>query len=86
MIRAFAIAMLSILILSTAALGQHQGTPQQQRACRQDVTRYACGRNRDLAPNLLLVCDRLDPPTTAYDPQRTFRLAAGKGGGLNYPA
>jgi len=40
MIRAFAIAMLSILILSTAALGQHQGTPQQQRACRHDVTRF----------------------------------------------
>ena len=33
MVRAFAIAMLSILILSTAALGQHQGTPQQQSAC-----------------------------------------------------
>jgi len=40
MIRAFAIAMLSILILSTAALGQHQGTQQEQRACRHDVTRF----------------------------------------------
>jgi hypothetical protein len=40
MIRAFAIAMLSILILSTAALGQHQGTPQQQSACRHDATRF----------------------------------------------
>jgi len=40
MIRAFAIAMLSTLILSTAALGQHQGTPQQQSACRHDATRF----------------------------------------------
>jgi len=33
-------SIVSILILSTAALGQHQGTPQQQRACRHDVTRF----------------------------------------------
>jgi hypothetical protein len=40
MTRAFAIAMFSIVILSAAALGQHQGTPEQQRACRHDVTRF----------------------------------------------
>ena len=40
MIRALVIAMLSIMLLSTAAVGQHQGTPEQQRACRHDATRF----------------------------------------------
>ena len=40
MIPAPAIAALSIVILSSAALGQHQGTPEQQRACRHDAARF----------------------------------------------
>lgn len=40
MTRAFAIALFSIALLSTAASGQHQGTPEQQRACRHDVARF----------------------------------------------
>ena len=46
MIRAFIIAILSIVILSATALGQHQGTPEQQRACRHDATRF-CRQEAD---------------------------------------
>ena len=49
MTRAFAIAMFSIVILSAAALGQHQGTPEQQRACRHDATRFCRYMNDDYA-------------------------------------
>jgi len=49
MIRAFAIAVLSIVILSTAAWGQHQGTPEQQRACRHDATRFCRQEGDDYA-------------------------------------
>jgi hypothetical protein len=63
MIRAFAIAMLSIMALSSAALAQHQGTPEQQRACRHDVTRF-CRHERDdyaMANCLRANIDRLRP-------------------------
>jgi hypothetical protein len=49
MIRALAIAVLSSVILSTAALGQHQGTPEQQRACRHDATRLCRNEGDDYA-------------------------------------
>jgi hypothetical protein len=38
---------LSTVILSTAALGQHQGTPEQQRACRHDAMRFCRNEGDD---------------------------------------
>jgi hypothetical protein len=49
MTRALPIAMLSIVMWSTAALGQHQGTPEQQRACRHDATRFCRSEVDDFA-------------------------------------
>jgi hypothetical protein len=49
MTRALAIAMLSIVMLPAAALGQHQGTPEQQRACRHDATRFCRAEVDDFA-------------------------------------
>ena len=49
MTRAFAIAMVSIVMLPAAAWGQHQGTPEQQRECRHDVTRFCRSQIDDFA-------------------------------------
>jgi hypothetical protein len=40
MTRVFAVALLSLAILPDAAMAQHRGTPEQQRACRPDVARF----------------------------------------------
>ena len=49
MTRAFVIAIASIVIFSGAASGQHQGTAEQQRACRHDATRFCRYMNDDYA-------------------------------------
>ncbi len=63
MTRYFAVALISLAILPTAASAQHRGTPEQQRACSSDVARYCRHVQGDdaIADCLRAHVDRLRP-------------------------
>jgi hypothetical protein len=66
------VLLLSLTVLSTSALAQygaHQGTPQQQRACRPDVVKYCRGIQGDYA---IVSCLQANMPRLSAACRRVF--------------